>query len=485
MKKWQKFLALSSVSILAVASLTACGGSKSGSSDKKDGTTELLMYQVGDKPENYDVLMKNANKIIKEKTGVTVNLQYISWGEWDKKMSTIVASGENYDISLAQNYVSDANKGAYADLTELLPKYAKAAYEDLDTAYIKGNTLDGKLYAMPVNGNVYSKQVLTFNKQYLDKYNLSIDDVNSYESAEKVLKAFHEKEPNIPAFAIGSGFNATTDGYDYPMGKDQPFAVDVRDPDKIINPYEQSDVMATLKTMNKFFKEGLTPKDVATSTQSYPLEGNTWFVREETQGPMDYGDTILTNAAGQPLVSKAITAPLKSTGNAQMANFVVAKVSKNKEKAAEVLGVINSDPELLNGLVYGVKGEAWELTADNKVKLLDGYKPNYHMAAWNTGNNKILYVQDTITDEQIKERDESIATAEESPILGFNFKTDKVKSQITNIANVQNRYQAIINTGSADPEVEVPKLLADLKKAGWDEVQKEMQAQYEAFRKGN
>ncbi|WP_369671457.1 DUF3502 domain-containing protein, partial [Enterococcus faecium] len=103
-----------------------------------------------------------------------------------------------------------------------------------------------------------------------------------------------------------------------------------------------------------------------------------------------------------------------------------------------------SDPELLNGLVWGVEGEAWEKVEgqDNKIKLLDGYKPNTHMAAWNTGNNMILYTQESITDEMIKERDENIAKAEESPILGFNFKTDSVKTEITNISNVMNRYKA-------------------------------------------
>ncbi len=39
-------------------------------------------------------------------------MEFVGWGDWDKKMSTIVASGESYDISLAQNYATDAQKGA-------------------------------------------------------------------------------------------------------------------------------------------------------------------------------------------------------------------------------------------------------------------------------------------------------------------------------------------------------------------------------------
>lgn len=168
-----------------------------------------------------------------------------------------------------------------------------------------------------------------------------------------------------------------------------------------------------------------------------------------------------------------------------MANFVVSNTSKNKEKAVEVLGLINSDAELLNGLVWGIEGEAWEKIPDQdgKIKLLDGYKPNTHLPAWNTGNNKILYTQDTITDEMIKERDESIAKAEISPILGFNFVTSNVKTEMSNIANVMSQYLDGLNTGTVDPEETVPKLKEALDNAGYDKVLTEMQKQYDAFLK--
>ncbi len=484
MKLWKK-TAVAGMAAATALGMAACGtgGDTSESSTKADGVPTLLMYQVGDKPDNFDELMEIANKRIEEKINVRIDLQYIGWGDWDQKMSTIISSGENYDISLASNYVANAQKGAYADLTELAPEYAKEAYDMLDESYIKGNTIDGKLYAFPVNGNIYSQQVLTFNKQYLDKYDIDISGIESYQDAEKVLKTFHENEPNIAAFAIGQSFNISGN-YDYVMGKEYPFAVNLGDNStEIINQYDDDELMENLKLMHKWYNEGLIPTDAATNTTGYPLEGNTWFVREETQGPMDYGDTILTNAAGQELVSQPITKQLKTTLQTQMANFVVSNASKNKEKAVEFLGLLNSDAELLNGLVWGVEGEAWEKVEgqDNKIRLLDGYLPNTRMSAWNTGNNMILYTQESITDEMIAERDENIANAEASPLLGFNFKTDSVKTEITNIANVMNRYKSSLATGTIDPEENVPKLVEDLKTAGWDTVRDEMQKQFDEY----
>lgn len=441
------------------------------------------MYQIGDKPDNYDELMKVANKKIEAETGVQLNLQYIGWGDYEKKMSVITSSGENYDIALANNYVTNAQKGAYADLTDLAPKLAKDAYDMLDPAYIKGNLIDGKLYAFPVNANVFAEQVLTFNKQFLDKYNLDISNVKSYQDIGELLKVVKEKEPTVTPLVAGQGFKVESN-MDYPITNGMPFAIDLLgDDSKIINQYDNDRMKANLKTMHEYYQAGYIAQDAATSNTDHPLEGKTWFIRQETQGPYDYGDTILTTAAGQPLVSKPVTLPIKTTGAAQMANFVVSSNSKNKEKAVEVLGLINSNPELLNGLVYGIEGEAWEKVGDNQVKLLDGYQPKTHMSAWNTGNNKIIYVQDSITEDQIAERDKKIGEAEQSPILGFNFNTESVKSEITNIANVMNQYIDGLNTGTLDPDKAIPEMNAKLEKAGLDKVQTEMQKQYDAFRK--
>ncbi len=90
MKLWKK-LAFTGFSALTAISLAACGG---GSGDKDDAaasdTTTLQMYQIGDKPDNLDQLLEVANKRIEEKIGVKVNINYIGWGDYEKKMNVII-----------------------------------------------------------------------------------------------------------------------------------------------------------------------------------------------------------------------------------------------------------------------------------------------------------------------------------------------------------------------------------------------------------
>ena len=65
------------------------------------------------------------NKIIEKKVGAKLDIQYLGWGDYAQKMNVIISSGENYDIAFANNYVINAQKGAYADLTELYKKEGK------------------------------------------------------------------------------------------------------------------------------------------------------------------------------------------------------------------------------------------------------------------------------------------------------------------------------------------------------------------------
>lgn len=488
MKNWKKY-ALASASVVTVAAtLAACGnlvGDNSKSNQAADGKTVIKMYQIGDKPENLDKLLDNANKIIEKEAGVKLDIQYIGWGEYADKMNVMVQSGENFDIALAQNYVINAQKGAYADLTDLYKKEGKKLYDSLDPAYIKGNTVNGKIYAVPVAANITSTQNFAFNGPLVKKYGIDISGVNSYETLEPVLKAIKEKAPETTPLAINKGF-IPSENFDYPMSNELPFVIDLKgDTTKIVNRYEIPRFVEHLKSMHKYYQAGYIPQDVATSDTSYDLTTDTWFVREETAGPADYGNSLLSRVANREILLSPITDNIKKNQTAQVANFIISNTSKNKEKAMEVLTLLNTNPELLNGLVYGPEGENWEKVEgkENRVRVLDGYnKGNTHMSGWNTGNNWILYVNDNVTDEQIAESKKVLAETGESPALGFNFNTEPVKSEITAVTNTMKQYAAAINTGTVDPEVEIPKLMDKLKSEGaYEKVLQELQKQYDEF----
>ena len=489
MKNWKKY-ALASASVIALgATLAACGnltGNNKKSATTEDGKPVIKMYQIGDKPDNLDVLLKNANKIIEKKVGAKLDIQYLGWGDYAQKMNVIISSGENYDIAFANNYVINAQKGAYADLTDLYKKEGAELYKALDPAYIKGNSINGKIYAVPVAANVASSQNFAFNGTLLAKYGIDISGVTSYETLEPVLKQIKEKAPDVVPFAVTKNF-IPSDNFDYPVPNGLPFVIDLEgDTTKIVNRYEVPRFKEHLKTLHKFYEAGYIPKDVATSDTSFDLQQDTWFVREETVGPADYGNSLLSRVANKDIQIKPITNFIKKNQTTQVANFVISNNSKNKEKSMEVLNLLNTNPELLNGLVYGPEGKNWEKVEgkENRVRVLDGYKGNTHMSGWNTGNNWILYINENVTDQQIEDSKKQLAEAKESPALGFIFNTDSVKSEISAISNTMQQFDTAINTGTVDPDKAIPELMEKLKSEGaYEKVLNEMQKQYDEFLK--
>lgn len=266
-------------------------------------------------------------------------------------MPVITSSGANYDITFATNYVVNAQKGAYADLTELYKKEGADLYKALDPAYIKGNTINGKIYAVPVAANVASSQNFAFNGALLEKQGIGISGVTSYETLEAVQ--IKEEAPDVVPFAVTKNF-IPSDNFDYPVPNGLPFVIDLEgDTTKIVNRYDVPRFKEHLKTLHKFYEAGYIPKDVATSDTSFELQQDTWFVREETVGPADYGNSLLSRVANKDIQIKPITNFIQKNQTTQVANFVSSNNSKNKEKSMEVLN-------LLNGLVYGPEGKNWE-----------------------------------------------------------------------------------------------------------------------------
>lgn len=484
MKKCSLFLA----GVAAITGLAACGnltGDKaSQGTTTEDGKTSILMYQIGQPPKNIDQLLENANKIIGEKLDAKLDIQYIDWGDYEEKMSIITSSGENYDIAFASNYVLNAGKGAYADLTELYKKEGKELYEALDPAYIKGNTIDGKIYAVPVQGNVASQQMLSFNMELVKKHNLDISKVDSYDDLEPLLKVIKEKEPDVTPIAW-SKFSMPHINLALPGKSDLPLGVDLDgDTTKIVNPYELDSYVKHLQTFHDFYKKGYIAADVATSDATYDLAAGNWFVREETQGPADFGDSLLSTVAGFEIKSRPITTAYKTNDTTQVANFVISQTSKNKEKAMEVLNLINTDKDLLNGLVFGPEGENWEKDAsgENRIKLLDGYSSDTRMSAWNTGNSQILYVTDKVTDADVAQSEKVLSEAVEAATLGFNFNIEPVKTEVTSVQNIIKQYAPGINTGSVDPVQGIKEMMDKLNSEGsYAKVKEEMQKQYDEF----
>lgn len=486
MKKWRSVM-LGIMAAGAVFALSACGssgGSKSGANK-----VTVSMYQPGDKPKNYTEMINKVNKEIQKKyPNIQLDMKFIAWGDYTKKLSVMVTSGDSYDLAFADQYTTNAQRGAYADMTDYLKNgVAKKAYEAVDPAYWKGLEIKGKIYGFPINANVYARDNLAFNPTFVKKYKMDISKVHSYADATPLLEIIKKNEPNVVGFGIATGYGVKDRAVEFPLTGAFPIAVDASGKDsKVYNYYDMPETQANLKIMHEWYLKGYIPKDAATSTAVYNLQDDTWFMRQETVGPFDYGGTALKNAAGGKDIQVApITDPYKSQAQSQVALWTISKASKHKKEAMEVLSELNTNPNVLNNIVWGVQGKQWNFTdkAKGKIKTTSEYKPGYFIGGWMMGNNAILYTQDgVVTDKMIQERNENIKAAKQSAMLGFIPDTSTINTELSNIANVYGKYGQLLASGTADPLPTIKKMDAELKTAGFDKVVALIQKQYDAFR---
>ena len=153
MKKLRIVSMLLGVALFA-ASITGCAQNLSDEKESEEELTELSYYMMNDpvSNEDYKRIMKKANEIIEEKIGVRLNLIMLDEASYPDRLNLMIKSGEYYDMAFTGNwgglgFYENAAKGAFADLTDLFPKYAPETYSRIPEYQWKDVTVDGKIVA--------------------------------------------------------------------------------------------------------------------------------------------------------------------------------------------------------------------------------------------------------------------------------------------------------------------------------------------------
>lgn len=173
MNSWKK-VALGGASVLAIATLAACGNSASSnkssstSSDKLSGTVRLYV-DVAQKP----AFQKIVDGFTKSNSGVTVKVIANSSGSSNAKTDIAKDPAKYADVFAVPNdQLGDMAKKGY--INQIAPKYAKIAKTNNSATSYTGLEYDGKLYAMPME---VQAQTIFYNKS-----KLTADDLKTWDS---------------------------------------------------------------------------------------------------------------------------------------------------------------------------------------------------------------------------------------------------------------------------------------------------------------
>ena len=107
------------------------------------------------------------------------------------------------------------------------------------------------------------------------------------------------------------------------------------------------------------------------------------------------------------------------------------------------------------------------------------------MAGYTQGSFFTITPTDDFDFNQYDEVKELNEKAEPSVLLGFYLDTTNISDKLANCIQIAERYKGELLTGTADPEVMVPQMMAELRSAGFDDIVAEAQTQVDAFMASN
>lgn len=485
--KKRSFTAALTLLLVMSIVLSACGGGKKESTEgTPEKPVELIWYTIGTPQKDVDKVMTEVSKYTAEKIGVTIKMNMIDWGDYSQKLQVMTASGEPVDImftaSWAFDYVQNARKGAFMQIDDLLKEHGQGIIDTLDPAFLEGSKIDGHNFGIPANKELPAQEVWRFNKQYADKYKLDISKVYTLESLEPLLKTIKENEPDVYPLAVDKNQMPYVP-YDYVIEK-LPMAVPLNTEDyKIVNVLETPEMKQLLKTMHKYYQAGYIPTEAATMDSMTDVQTTgKWFADRATSQP--FADNLWSASYGYPVVSTPASDALIYNWSVMGSMQAISANSKYPEKAMEFLNLLNTDPVLRNMVDSGIEGVHYKKASDNVMENLDESK-NYDMPTFSLGNVMLTYLNTTDPADKWEEFKKFNDAGTPAPLLGFNFDTSKVTTEIASVQNVKEEFWAALMTGTVDPETYLARANEKFKAAGLDKIMAEAQRQLDEWRAAN
>lgn len=428
-------------------------------------------------PANYDAWLAKINPYLAEKIGVNIEMEVISWGDWDNRRNVIVNTNEPYDIIFGNmgTYNSDVQLGAYAEITEQMLKESGAGLLELiPEGYWDACRVNGKIYAVPTYKDSSMTYYFVWDKELLDANGLDASQAHTLEAVEPILAELKDKTPNSVYPLNSNGAAYLLSAYDQ-MSSGLP-AIGVRFDDgemKVVATVEQEDVMASLKTLHKWYQKGYINADAATHAES-----NKYNVCSVAQGWPAAAITTWGPNMGVEAVAYQFGDTLVSNETVQGSLNSISVNCEHPEKAIAFLNLLNTDSFVRDCFYYGVEGENWEYTTDGRVHKNNA---DWTMAGYTQGTFFNVTATDDVDFNQWDEVKALNEQAKPSVLLGFFFDTTAVQDQLASCIEIYNRYKGEVMTGTTDPTVSVPKMMEEMRAAGFDDIVKEAQTQINAW----
>lgn len=504
------------LTLVLCTSLVACGKSndttKDSTSDSTDGTTEVTQgSETTEKVENIvfafpctqvvdgiKQVQDEINKITEAKINVHVTLNPITWADYENQIGLMMTGGEQIDIvTVGGNFSQLVARNQLMSMDAYADTYAAGAKEVVGEQFLETTTVNKSLYAIPTLNGKAAVVNICLRKDLLEENGISLANLKeastfdeylaNLDELSKIFAQLKATNPDLvclaPSYAGSLIFSQVIPGYDS-LG--DGYGVLPKDGTKIINMAESAEYKTLLGYAHDWYNKGYILQDSATTTESsysYLSSGRVagFFISAEI-GAVEQ----ITNATGVDVESVKLLKATIETGAVNYFGFGISSTSDYPEAAMKFINEMYTNADIVNLLDWGVEGVHYVKHSDGTVGFPEGVDVNnttYGLNEdWLFGNQFLSYIWGEGRDTTIYSKLEANnKNAYYSPALGFTYDSTPIMNELTAVINVNNEYGPGLNTGTLDPETELPKYIDALKSAGIDTIIAEKQKQLDSW----
>jgi N,N'-diacetylchitobiose transport system substrate-binding protein len=214
---------------LLLAATAACGGGSGSGDGEGDGALSVWIMQ-GTNPEA-EGFFADVSTAFEEKTGATLDVEFVEWGDAHDRFVTSIAGGTTPDVAeTGTTWTPEfADAGALAPLDEYVD--GAGIGDDLVEGLVEAGTYDEQLYGMPWYAGVRS---LVYNTEMFEQ--AGAEPPSTWAELEEAAAGLKEEYPDKIAVAVpgdaeftvypwvwgAGGEVATLEGDTWTSGLDSP-----------------------------------------------------------------------------------------------------------------------------------------------------------------------------------------------------------------------------------------------------------------------
>jgi putative aldouronate transport system substrate-binding protein len=467
----------------------------------------LRIFSISDAPNDPALgaqFMADLNAILKEKLNVTIEREYAAGNNYQNNYQLALASGEKFDLIHSARYLDfaeHAGKGAFMDLTDLIPVYAPNVWSLFSESKWNEVKVNGKILSIPRNGyDPGTQTAFMYREDLRKKYDLP--EITGFETIALYLQTIKDNEPELlpsddyQSQVFGTMFIPSTKYQILDSMNDMHsnFVIDPENPREVLVTSATPEYLPFVKMLKDWSDRGFWPKSVlsnmdwgvfsvmngkAAASFNAQFPGYSWQAVQLAQDNPGWEADYFLFSDLNPEQSRVV----KPSALSEMVS--ITRTADNPERALMLVDLIMCQDKELNQLVrYGYEGINYNMTEDGRIDttgITQDKLYNYFPGGFFQNDEfKIIPANEWAKHQEYlaKVRAREI----DNVLAGFVLNIEPVQAEYNAINQVRTQYGFPIQVGLVeDVDTAYQDFLKRLDDAGIEKVRAEFEAQVNAF----